>query len=229
MHLMMFDIDGTLTQTNESSDVAFLGALADVMDITEVDTDWTTYTNVTDQGCLEEIVRRGRGRLPTQGECGQIRERYVELLKREAERDPSIVRPTPGAVEAFADLCRRSDVTVALATGTWYECACLKLGLAGFEFESMAMATASDSAAREEIMKLAETRVLEATQLRCFATRTYVGDAVWDVRASQSLSYNFIGISQSERAQALRRAGATRIVEDFTGTDFFTFLEEIWA
>ena len=225
----MFDIDGTLTQTNESSDVAFLGALAEIMDITEVETDWTKYTNVTDQGCLEEIVSRDRGRLPTQSECDQIRERYVELLKREAERDPSIVRPTPGAVEAFADLCRRSDVTVALATGTWYECACLKLGLAGFEFESMAMATASDSAVREEIMRLSERRALERARLERFVTRTYVGDAVWDVRASHSLSYDFIGISQSERAQILRKAGATRIVEDFTRSDFSTFLEEIWA
>ena len=230
VHLVMFDIDGTLTLTNEASDASFLDALSDVLAIDDVDTDWSSYGNVTDQGCLEEIVVAHLGRAPTPEEAVHIRERYASLLGARAEADPGLIRPIAGAAEVFAALRADPGVMVSLATGTWHECATIKLHYAGIDHDGIAIATASDSTVREEIMKISERRahVAAATD---FVTRTYVGDALWDVTASRNLSYGFIGVAAGDPGgeAMLSRAGAGMIVTDYLEGRFRELLEVCWA
>ena len=230
VHLVMFDIDGTLTLTNEASDASFLDALSDVLAIDDVDTDWSTYRNVTDQGCLEEIVFAHLGRAPTSEEAAHIRELYASLLGARAEADPRLIRPVAGAAEVFATLCADPGVTVSLATGTWHECATIKLHYAGIDHGGIAIATASDSAVREEIMKISERRAQVAAATD-FATRTYVGDALWDVTASRNLSYGFIGVAAGGPGGVamLSRAGAGVIVTDYLEGRFRQLLEVRWS
>ena len=230
MHLVMFDIDGTLSLTNDASDASFLDALAAELGIEDVDTDWSKYKNVTDQGCLEEIVFAKTGSLPTADECARIRQHYAMLLKARAEADPNLLRPVPGAAEIFESLRVRPGVTLALATGTWRECASIKLRHAGINHAGVAMATSSDSAVREEIMKLSESRA-RAAAVTNFATRTYVGDALWDLKASQHLSYGFIGVAAGvdSGTDALSQAGAHMVVGNFLEERFELFLTDRWA
>ena len=230
MHLLMFDIDGTLSLTNDASDASFLDALFAELGIDNVETDWSKYRNVTDQGCLEEIVFAQTGGLPTVDESTRIRQRYATLLQARAEADPDLIRPVAGAAEIFESLRARPGVTLALATGTWHECAAIKLHHAGINHDGIAMATSSDSAVREEIMKLSESRA-RAAAFEDFATRTYVGDALWDIRASQHLSYGFIGIAAGTDigTDVLSQAGAGMVVANFLDGRFELFLERIWS
>ena len=48
-----------------------------------------------------------------------------------------------------------------------------------------------------------------------FSDFTYVGDGIWDVKAARSLGWNFIGVGTGERAEALRQAGAVKIIPHF--------------
>jgi beta-phosphoglucomutase-like phosphatase (HAD superfamily) len=66
MKLAIFDIDGTLTETNEVDDECFVKAFAASHQITEIETDWTKYTHVTDSGLVSEIFRQKLGRSPNQ-------------------------------------------------------------------------------------------------------------------------------------------------------------------
>ena len=50
MKLVVFDIDGTLTQTNEVDSRCFEEALRIVLGIEEFDTCWENYQFVTDSG-----------------------------------------------------------------------------------------------------------------------------------------------------------------------------------
>ena len=51
MKLVMFDIDGTLTASNDLNDQAFVQTVQDIFGIMAVSQDWLAYTHVTDT-CL---------------------------------------------------------------------------------------------------------------------------------------------------------------------------------
>ena len=70
-------------------------------------------------------------------------------------------------------------------------------------------------------MRTACRRAAEHYGCANFDVIVYVGDGLHDVRASQNLSYGFIGVAGTERAERLRAAGARYIVADFTDTDAF--------
>jgi beta-phosphoglucomutase-like phosphatase (HAD superfamily) len=55
MKLAIFDIDGTLTETNKVDNECFVKAFADSHNITGIETDWTRYKHVTDSGIALEI------------------------------------------------------------------------------------------------------------------------------------------------------------------------------
>jgi phosphoglycolate phosphatase-like HAD superfamily hydrolase len=54
-----------------------------------------------------------------------------------------------------------------------------------------------------------------------FTQVTYVGDGVWDARSAKRLGIGFIGVAHGEKETALRAAGATAIIQDFTDYDRF--------
>ena len=77
-------------------------------------------------------------------------------------------------------------------------------------------------------MALAEKRALAASGIDRFASRTYVGDGIWDLRAARELGYGFIGLAQDGRADALLAAGANHLVPDLTQDALTVILEELW-
>ena len=229
MNLVMFDIDETLTNTNEVDHLCFVQALSEILQMEATDTDWTKYKNVTDQGCLEEFILRNMGRPATQKESTRIKKRHIQLLAQYAEIEPELFRPIPGAVEMLEDLNIRPEVKVGLATGAWLESANIKLRTAGFVHSHIPMATSSDAISREEIIISAERKVIKVAGLQGFRTRTYVGDALWDLQAAHKLGYAFLGIADGSGADGLRKAGATWIVSDFRKRQhFLELLEMIW-
>jgi hypothetical protein len=94
--------------------------------------------------------------------------------------------------------------------------------------EGIPMATCNDSISREEIIRIAEARAIQRAGVR-FETKTYVGDAVWDLQAASRLSYQFIGVYADSEAERLRAEGARQLISDYrNGEIFFKILEGIW-
>jgi phosphoglycolate phosphatase-like HAD superfamily hydrolase len=228
MHLVVFDIDGTLTATNKVDNECFVLAMQEGLQITDIDTDWTKYRNVTDQGCLEEIVYRHKRRYGTQTELNRVKQRHLVLLQGRADSDAKLFRSIAGAHETIERLKMLPNVRIALATGAWLESAQIKLRTARFTMEGIPMATCNDSISREEIIRIAESRAIQTAGAR-FETKTYVGDAVWDLQAASRLSYQFIGVYADSKAERLRAEGARQLISDYgNGEIFFKILERIW-
>jgi phosphoglycolate phosphatase-like HAD superfamily hydrolase len=80
MRLVVFDIDGTLTQTMKADEECFVRSLADVCGFSDVDSDWSRYKHVTDSGIFREIHETRTGRLPSPDETSRFREHFVALL-----------------------------------------------------------------------------------------------------------------------------------------------------
>ncbi len=193
LQLVVFDIDGTLIDSEEYDASLFKQAIKSVIDI-EIGDDWSSYRNVTDGGILDEII-------DTHGITGnkdvlhnQVKELFFELNERYLTKRPGALREIPGARDFIGRLNSMESVTIAIATGGWEETARLKLEGVGIETDNLIIASSSDAHSRTEIIKLAENRALVG---RNATRKTYFGDGVWDKQACEELDYNFIAIGNN--------------------------------
>lgn len=190
VHLVMFDIDGTLVDSMDFDGRLYAEAIHAVLGIV-VDRDWSSYPHVTDGGLLEEVLRRHAVADPQGALHAAVRERFVAMTRDYIQGEPAAVREVPGAAALLGALRNRADCRVAIATGGWRDTALLKLAAAGLELDGIALATSSDAHARIEIMRIAERRALGDRRPH---RRTYFGDGPWDQRACRDLGWDFIAI-----------------------------------
>ena len=62
MHLVMFDIDGTLTETMKVDEECFVDSFKDVFGFADIDTDWLHYPRTTDSGIFHDVFTARIGR-----------------------------------------------------------------------------------------------------------------------------------------------------------------------
>ena len=222
MKLAIFDIDGTLTETNEVDDKCFVNAFADLHQITDIETDWTKYTHVTDSGLVSEIFNQRLGRLPNQEDFRAFKNCFIKNLNEYASRDETLFTEVSNARTMLEKLRLEQDWAIALATGCFYVSAKLKLEKAKIEVKDFPIGTADDAVSREKILQTAIEKSLEKHGLEKFEKIVSIGDGVWDVRTAKNLSLDFIGIASGKRAEALREEGTNYIIKDFR--DYENFL-----
>src|SRR5689334_21960883 len=151
MRLVIFDVDGTLTQTTAIDAQCFRQACTDLYGFTSIDCDWTHYVHATDPGILREIFEFRSGRRLVSDDLARFRKYFVGLLHTAAQRTP--FSPVVGAPELFVQLSR--DHRVALATGCWADAARVKMRSAGMHYDEYFSASADDDESREGIIRIA--------------------------------------------------------------------------
>jgi hypothetical protein len=77
MHLVMFDVDGTLVDPAGFDAELYVEAVRSVLDIS-IGSDWNSYEHVSDSGILEQVccARRDRKEL-----AARVQERFVALVR----------------------------------------------------------------------------------------------------------------------------------------------------
>src|SRR5216110_4130827 len=200
MHLVMFNIDGTLTETVKADEECFVCSFKDVFGFTDVDTDWSHYPHTTDSGIFHDVFTSRIGRSPTAQEGSRFRQHFIQLLAAASSQSP--FAPVAGADRLLSRLAQSSSHRVSLATGGWRDSARLKMASAGMCFDDHPAASADDAHDRESIMRLSMQRAVERHR-GSFASTLYIGDGVWDARACRALGIPFIGIGSGVRATRL--------------------------
>lgn len=209
--IAVFDIDGTLTDTNKVDHECYVVAVREVLGW-QVGDDWGGVEDVTDSNILRELWRRQYSEaLPDHVEQ-EVVTLFVDLLQVEARRYPDRFRPIQGARDVFTRLAE-IGWSSAMATGGWRQSAELKLWIASVPFESVPLASASDRILRTDIIRHALGSMGEQE-----ATAVYIGDRPWDVRAAQALGMGFVGVGRGTAADKLREAGADVMIEDLRDT-----------
>lgn len=205
--LIISDIDGTLTDTNEVDADCFLASIKAVAGIDLGTTDWDQFPEATDAAIVHELLKE---RPATEEEVmeREIRADFVTRLTMEADANPNRFQPLPGAVEFIDAVRSHPEFEIAFATGGWTETAQIKLQIAGIDADGLAMATSSDRNRRADIIRLAAERSV-CTDLPA----VYLGDGLWDLRAARELKIEFIGIGP--RSNSLLAAGATAVFTNF--------------
>jgi phosphoglycolate phosphatase-like HAD superfamily hydrolase len=216
MKLVMFDIDGTLTRTNEIDELCFSKTMREVFGFTGINTDWAAYSHCTDSGIFDELMRSRLGRSPLAIEVSAAQACFVSLLSAAAASTP--FGQIPGAGEFVSGLISDPDsrFAVSLASGGWERCARLKLKSAALQFPDLPAAFSDDALAREEILGKSLAKAAAAQGLNSFEAVIYVGDGVWDARACRKLGLPFIGIADTPaKAERLFAEGARRVFNDY--------------
>lgn len=198
MHLVMFDIDGTLVNSAGFDGDLFARAVRDELGL-QVDETWESYRHVTDSGILEQVLAEGVAELDELEAHARVKQRFIALVE-DYISNKSGLEAIPGAPELVHRLRSTPNVVVAFATGGWRESAELKLAAVGIRYEGLPFATSSEAVSRVEIMQLAEQQAAIDGE---FSRRTYFGDTPWDWRASSELGYEFVAVGDRV-AHALR-------------------------
>ena len=215
MNLAVFDIDGTLTATNEVDDVCFVQALADAHGITDINTDWASYPHTTDSAIISHIYQQRFSREPETLEIDEIKRCFVRLLKENRQKRPALFDEITGAASMLTQLKQEPDWRIAIASGSWGVAAELKLEEAKIETDQIVTAYADDGFSREEILRSAISKGRCEFREQSFDRIVSIGDGVWDLRTARNLSLPFIGIGDADRADRLRQQGATHVLKDF--------------
>ena len=213
MNLVLFDIDGTLTQSFEYDREVFSLALADVIGSAYIDTDLDAYLATTSAGVTREAFQRSLGRGPRPEEFEEAERRVLWHLEKRYRESPRAFVEVPGATRCVAQLRKLDGAVVAIATGCWRREAMFKLQSSGFRPDGIPLATSDDDEARQRIMEISVKRALVFYGCSRFDRIVSIGDGLWDLQAARALGYGFIGIGA--RLQALREAGARHVHRDY--------------
>jgi len=220
VYLVVFDIDGTLTDTNKVDNQCYWQAVSEVFGLSGAQPDWSKFAHVTDTGIATELCSQRLGREPSRAEIDAVASRLVTLLAEALGPVSPIALQIPGSAEILAALGESPDFAIALATGGFRISAELKLRRADLPFAPIPLASATDAVSRANILRIAAGRAAGKHGTE-FAHITYVGDGVWDVEAARTVGWRFLGIGSGTAALRLRQAGAKVVVPNYFPIETF--------
>ncbi|MEE8107406.1 MAG: HAD family hydrolase [Planctomycetota bacterium] len=225
MNLLVFDLDGTLTRTNDVDARCFAESMIDLLPPGVMDTDrnidWASYEHTTDPGIVEELWDRVRGRSPHDEEIRRHQSRFLELLRAAAEQTPEqfgLIEGAQAVLDHLADPAAESGRhgwRACIATGSWGVSAPMKIEAAGLQTHDLPIATGDDGMSREEIVRAAVAAARNRYGVAKFDRVVSVGDAIWDVRNAANLELPFLGVGDGERAKRLIAAGADHVMKHY--------------
>lgn len=189
MYHIMFDIDGTLIQSNDFDADCFIKAVEKSIGI-KIDDNWSNYKNVTDSGILNEIIISHDLTNQTEEIHKNVKEIFVNKIHNHLQKNP--IYEIEGASSFLSELKKNDQVVLSIATGGWYESAILKLQYANIDFKGIPIVSSNEYFSRKEIMKSAE-KIINSNSY----TTSYFGDGIWDKEACEALGYNFIAVGNN--------------------------------
>lgn len=186
MHLLLFDIDGTLINSSRIGRVALGRALTAVFGTTGA-LETYEFAGKTDRRIVHDLLA-AEGWAPAEVEA---RLPQLDEAMAAAGRElftPKTIWACPGVPALLEELARREGVMLALLTGNIRDTVSLKLTAAGIDpGRFIAGAYGSDSRERDALFDIALDRVRQSTGVT-FASPdvTVIGDTPADIRCARS-------------------------------------------
>ena len=193
MHIILFDIDGTLLHSGGAGQAGIERALELAFGVT-APTDGIPTAGRTDRAIGQDLIRF-HGLEESDSAYAQLQEAYLRVLPSElASRTGGVY---PGVRELLARLGVRNDVRMGLLTGNYREAAWLKLrhyDLAEhFAFGGYGDEHANrDDVARQALAKAAEQHAPHTIDFRKLWV---IGDTPADVRCGRAIGARVIAVA----------------------------------
>jgi phosphoglycolate phosphatase-like HAD superfamily hydrolase len=219
MHLILFDIDGTLIDSNHLEGECFIHAMRKIFGITKIERDWGYYHHVTDRGIAKQLVEEQLERSPTESELDALEKIFLEYLVPLLQFQE--INHMPGVNDLLLNLMQKPNIALGLATGSFKRSAELKLQRANLNLHHFPLASCNDHFNRTQIIRRAIRRSQKYYHTNHFQSVTYVGDGFWDYQAATALKINFIGIHNTSLGHPLSAEKGAQVVPDFKDIEKF--------
>ena len=203
----IFDIDGTLVDSFGFDDACYISAIREVLGEVYIHNDWSKYKNVTDTGSLRQIMEENK--IQEVGQVEEVRTKFGELIRQYLQNGGKCL-PKGGAIHLINKLLAAEAYEVGFATGGWRHTAKMKLRHAGFNLKNAILTSSDDGDERVTIMKKCSLMLGSR-----FDRIVYIGDAEWDMQATKTLGWHFIGVG------ARLKGKCEFWVEDFSSYNTF--------
>jgi phosphoglycolate phosphatase-like HAD superfamily hydrolase len=210
--MIVFDVDGTLIGGEATDWASFDAAFEEVAGFALDEPFLQSIGEITAQAIVHQALaglsldeRRSKER--------QVRDGYLRRLIKAQHSDPSTFTACEGVHDLLCDL-KEKGVSVAIATGDWRETILFKMQAAGIRFDEFPIVTSSDFYSRADIISASVAR-----SGRKLAEAIYVGDGLWDLRATKKLGIPFIGVGL--KSEKLIGAGASHIALNLSPNEFW--------
>jgi phosphoglycolate phosphatase-like HAD superfamily hydrolase len=193
--LLLFDIDGTLVDSNRTGRIAVGRALDHVFGTAGAVTTYD-FAGKTDRRIVRDLMA-AEGYTPA-----EIERRFPAFVERMAVEGgalftPDRVRPCPGVLPLLMALEQRDDAVLGLLTGNVISTAPLKLQAAGIDPTIFrAGAYGSDRLDRNDLMPVALERVYDAVGQR-FPPEDVVilGDTPADIHCARAANARVVAVA----------------------------------
>lgn len=206
-NLIVFDIDGTLTDTVDIHQNAFKKSLR-LIGVERFDDAFGTYKHHTDSYIAKVIFENNTNKPFDKSTLDLFEEHLV------AEINPNEIKEISGAKKMIKDLENKTNFGICFATGSLLKPATLKLDKAGIDFDPMQIVASNEMEEREEIIKKAIDNAHSFYKVEKFDRIISFGDGIWDLRAAQNLSLEFVGIGNKHK-ETLTENGMKKHYPDF--------------
>jgi phosphoglycolate phosphatase len=217
--LLLFDIDGTLINSNRTGRMVVGRALAQVFATAGAVATYD-FAGKTDRRIVFDLMT-------AEGwSAAEIENRFPDFAAWMARYGkelftPDRIRPCPGVLPLIAALQDRPHTVLGLLTGNLEATAPLKLQAAGIDpGHFCAGAYGSDSSDRNELMAIALDRVKESVGLRFNREEVVIlGDTPADIRVARTGQARVIAVATGPVAwDTLREHKPDHLFTDFTAT-----------
>lgn len=219
--LVLFDIDGTLVNTQGAGSRAFRRAMIEVYGTTGP-IDHYDFHGRTDPQIARELLRMaGLADQQIDGALADLWGAYLRELERELDGAAAGVLVLAGVQDLLDALHATGQHLVALLTGNIEPGARLKLGAARLWERFDFGAYGSDHERRDRLPAVAVRRARERTGIQ-FRGRdvVIVGDTPFDVSCGRSLGVWAVAVATGKHSEAeLAAVGADVVLGDLTDTE----------
>jgi len=199
-NLIVFDIDGTLTDSIKIHQKAFIEMLLEI-GVENIPSGFHEFKHHTDSYIVKEIYETLRKEPFSNQKFIQFEKGLTEKIVQET------ISEIKGAKNLIEKLERTSNYAVCYATGSLRKAAEHKLKSIGVNFHEMQLVASDSTYEREKIVAHAIANAIAYYDVKKFERIISVGDGIWDLFTAKNLNLEFIGIGV-ENKDILRENGA---------------------
>lgn len=223
MQLVIFDIDGTLTDSNNLDDMIFLKAFQNVFNLNLPADKWEYYKEIStnnDNEITRLVIKNELNSLELDENIKKVKSYFLDSLKSSGSQ----ISEVKGAASFFNIIRKNKDFALGIATGCWRESGIYKLEQIGINIHLLPYSHADLFNDRTKILNdvIEQAKVLHQTDY--FDKITYFGDGKWDWEAAQKLYIDFIGID-AQKTGNLKKLGVKKIIKDYNDKSDFGYVK----
>jgi phosphoglycolate phosphatase-like HAD superfamily hydrolase len=206
--LIVFDIDGTLTDSVKIHQKAFTEMLFKI-GVKEINTAFKSFKHHTDSFIAKEIYESDTQETISSSKLIEFEKGLNDKITKQK------INEIKGAKQLLNHLENNSEYGICFATGSLLRPAIHKLKSIGISYHKSQLVASDHIYERETIVSMAIQQAKTFYDVNEFSQIISVGDGLWDLLTAKNLKIDFIGVGNQNK-KVLKDNGTKVILKDLT-------------